>query len=77
MVFYWLILVISDMFQDQEEMALATKAEITQDLSSADSSPDNSPLSKKRRDKGDKMVSRLLLRIFRRLLFTNVVLAAR
>ena len=70
-----LVVDIRDMFDDGEEMKTALKAEITRDNIDSESPPSSPNGGKKqRRDKG---MSRLLVRMFKRLHLQNIVLAAK
>ena len=73
-----LVVDIRDMFDDSEEMKTALKAETTRDNIDNESPPTKSSSpnggKKQRRDKG---ISRLLVRMFKRLHLQNIVLAAK
>ena len=75
-----LVVDIRDMFEDDAEMKVALKNEATREvdvttlaMTSNPSSPNSSGGKKQRRDKG---ISRLLVRMFKRLQLRNIVLAA-
>ena len=74
-----LVIDIRDMFEDSDEMKVALKNEATREVDATTpttsnvSTPSNSGGKKQRRDKG---ISRLLVRMFKRLQLQNIVLAA-
>ena len=75
-----LVVDIRDMFEDDAEMKVALKNEATREVdvttlatTSNSSSPNGGGGKKQRRDKG---ISRLLVRVFKRLQLQNVILAA-
>ena len=72
-----LVVDIRDMFDDGEEMNIALKNETTRDNIDSESSPTMSSPNGGKKQRRDKGISRLLVRMFKRLHLQNIVLAAK
>ena len=72
-----LVVDIRDMFDDGEEMKIALKTETTRDNIDSESSPTMSSPNGGKKQRRDKGISRLLVRMFKRLHLQNIVLAAK